>query len=335
MKRKVLCTFSLLAYLLLFCTVFSPMAQREMTVLATVKQLDGSVYHNNTLSIYTYCWGQREGLFHIVEGTGWNSGDRIAEIDPLYYTVQRTFAEYVSLHPGTKYTIVLSATKAPQVGDPVKIVETTQSPGEKLIVYTPNGATATQPLQNNFTILQQGEKGILMDSIRLEMPFFEHQIQQSLAKRFAAEGMRLYSYTEAESFLRQLPMVALLTGLLLVGFLLWAGTCGLTKKQYPPALLWINFSLTGLTLLPILLLSKTIDLPASLMPQNSFLDIGHYVGEFRNIFAAMDSAGDESLFLLCRQMLLASAGIILAATVFCSLLLFLENKWRKRYITKI
>ncbi len=330
MKRRILCIFALVAYLLVFCTVFSPMAQREMSVLVTVRQLDGSSKHNNVVSIHSYRWGNTKGLFQVVEGTGWNSGDRIAEISSQYYVVNSGYFNDITLHPGTPYTLVLSATKTPQEGDPVQIVTQTRNTGEKLILYTPEGYYQSEPLQNNFKVLQESESGILLDSIYLDMPFFEHTIRQSLSKKYLATDMRIYSYSEAESFLRQLPLIGLLAGMLLTGLILWAGTCLLTRKHGAPLPTLLNTGIAGLILVLMLPVTNAIDLPASLMPQNSILDIGHYTREFSQIFKTMSSFGDYSLQTLCRNMLFLSAGIILALVAGSLAVLFLERKYSKK-----
>lgn len=334
-KRRVLCIFSLVAYLLLFCTIFAPMSQREMSVLVTVKQLDGSTKHNVNLSVYCYQWGDKEGLFQVVEGTGWNTGDRIAEIPSQYYRVNTGYFNDITLHPGVPYAVIQSATKTPNEGDPVQVVEPMQSRGEQLILYAPEGYIQTTPLQNNFTIAQQGENGILLDSMYLNMPFFEHTIRQSLSSRFAANEMRIYSYSEAESFLRQLPLIALLSGLLLAGVTLWAGTCLLTKRLSSPALALLNAALAGISLVLMLPVANAIDLPASLMPPSNILDIRHYCSEFSNIFAAMNSFGNQNLQNLSNRMLILSAVIVLSFVIAVIAIVLLERKFYTRKKTPI
>lgn len=328
MKRKVLCIFSLLAYLLLFCNVFAPMAQREMTVLADVKEVKKNTNFNTNLPGYASQWGEEEGVYQIVEGAGWNTGSRVKEIDPQYYRIdkdQTGKAMHFILAPG-EYDVIVSASRMPQVGDLVESVEVEESPGEKLILYLPEGGGIFKPLQNNFTVLQQGEKGILMDTMGIKTPYFEHRMLQGLSNRIEAKGMRVYSYSDAESFLRYLPLLALMGGLLLAGVILWGGTCLLTQKQYPSVLLWINVGAIGLTLLPMLIVTKAVDLPASLMPSDSILNISHYCSEFSNIFAAMESVGDQSLQSLGVWMAIASVAIFLAAAALSIVLLWLENR---------
>lgn len=330
MKRKVLCVFSLLGYLLLFCSLFAPMAQREMALLAEVKKVTANENRNTNLSYYSVQWGDEEGLFQVVEGTGWNTGDRADIISEQYYTVQKGYfsqiAGHVLLHPGTAYTVIVSASRTPRVGDAVEVAELTEHRGEKLIVYTPKGSFQPRPLPNNFKILKQGEQGILMDTIGIKMPYLEHLMVQSLESRIEAEDMRVYSYTDAKNFMAQFPLIALMAGLLLSGTILWGGTCLLTKRERPSRLLWVNGGAMGLTLLLTLPLTKLINLPASLMPPDNILNISHYAREFSNIFTAMSSVGDQSLQRFCVQMAAASAAVVLIFTAISLGLLLWERK---------
>lgn len=328
MKRNVLCVFSLIAYLLLFCNVFAPMAQREMAILVDVKEVRKNVNLNTNLPAYASQWGETEGLYHIVEGTGWNTGSRVAEIPSQYYRIDKDLegrAMHIVLAPG-EYHVIVSASRTPQVGDLVENGEVAESPKEKLILYLPEGGGITKPLQNNFTVLREGEKGILMDTMGIKMPYFEHRMLQAFSGRINAEGMRVYSYSDAQSFLRQLPLLALMGGMLLLGVILWGGTWAMTKKQRPAGLLWINAGAMGMTLLLILLLSRAVDLPASFMPGDSILNIEHYLSEFSNVFTAMESVGDRSLQSLGTWMSAASVALLLAGAGVGFALLWLENR---------
>lgn len=332
MKRKVLCIFSLIGYLLLFCNVFAPMAQREMTVLVDAKEVRNNVNLNTNLPAYAYEWGEVEGLYHIVEGTGWNTGSRVDKIATQYYRIDEDIsgrATHIVLAPG-EYDVIISASRTPRVGDLVECAQIVESPDEKLIVYLPEGGQISGMLQNNFTVLQQGDKGILMDTMGVKMPYFEHRMQQAFYNRIEAEGLRVYSYSDAESFLRQLPLLALMAGALFLGVVLWGGTCVLTKKPRSARLIWVNAGAMGITLLLLLLVSRWVDLPASLMPEDNILSIGHYLGEFSNMFAAMESLGDQSLQNLSFWMIAASVAILLAGGVLGFVLLWLENRWPNR-----
>lgn len=334
MKRKVLCIFSLVAYLLLFCTIFAPMAGREMAILVDIKQIKKNVNFNPSVAGSCALWDGEEIVFQVVEGTGWNTGSRVDPLPQQYYSIAYNLngnPSHVVLSPGAEYSVILSASGTPHKDDLVEIVDAKESPGEKLILYCPKGIQEIKLLQNNFTVSKQGDQGILIDTISIKMPYFEHRIVQALKARIIAEGLRVYSYTDAKSFLYQLPLLSLMAGLLLCGVVLWGGTCLLTKKQQSGRLLWVNTGAISLTLLLIWPLTYAVDLPASLMPPNSILDLGHYFREFSNIFTALASAGDQSLHTLSICMTIASVAILLVVVALS--VMFLKYQY-KRYKTK-
>lgn len=332
MKRKVLCVFSLVAYLLLFCTIFAPMAGREMAILVDIKQIKKNVNFNPQVAVSCALWDDEEIIFQVVEGTGWNTGSRADPLPRQYYSISHDFKgnpSHVVLSPGADYTVILSASRTPRKDDLVEIVDAEESPGEKLILYCPEGVQEIKLLQNNFTVSQQGDQGILMDTIGIKMPYFEHRTIQALKNRIITETLRIYSYTDAKNFLWQLPLLSLIAGLLLCGVILWGGTCLLTKKQQSGRLLWVNTGTISLTLLLIWPLTYAVDLPASLMPPNSILDLGHYFSEFSNIFAALASVGDTSLHTLSILMTIASVAILMVITELSIMFLKFQYKRNK------
>ena len=69
------------------------------------------------------------------------------------------------------------------------------------------------------------------------------------------------------------------------------------------------------------------DLPASLMPPEFIVDLGHYVGEFGRITSAMDSLGDPTV----KNWLLNASSISAAIAVISVLLtVTIPNLMKKR-----
>lgn len=321
MKRKALCILSLIAYLLIFCTCLAPTVEREMATLADVKHVKKNTRTNTSLPAYSAQWGKTEGLFQIVEGTGWETGSRVQAIAQHYYSAG---AGFLKLHPGTEYTVILSASRTPREGDLVQITESRESPNEQLIVYCPEGVLYMTPLQNNFTVVQQGEKGVLLQTMSIKMPFLEHRMAESLNDRIGAEGMRIYSYSDAEQFLRALPRIAVVLGMLLLGLCFWG--CGCRFSQEHRISLWINTGLCALLLICLPGIAGAIDLPASLMPTDSILDLGHYFREFSNIFTVLGQVGDVPLVALRTQMLLSCAAIVAGFLVLAAASAIVQSK---------
>lgn len=328
MKRKALCVFSLIAYLLIFCSCLSPVVEREMATLADIKHVKKNTMRNTTLPIYTARWGETEGLFHVKEGSDWNTGLRVQEIPRMYYSADEYYGE-VTLHPET-YDLILSASRTPRIGDRVQQVELQDSPNEKLIVYCPQGIEELVDRNDKFTVLAQSETALLLDTTSSPMPYFEHFTVFSLSKRVKAQQMRVYSYTDAESFIQALPQVAVLGGVLLFAVILWGGSCALTKKQQPAWLLWGNAGLLCLSLAVLPWLGGKIDLPASLMPPENILDLAHYRSEFGNIFSVLEQVGDQSLQDLCTQRCVGALAVLVSGIFLAAAILWTERKLLKK-----
>ena len=141
---------------------------------------------------------------------------------------------------------------------------------------------------------------------------------------------RVYSYSDAESLLRSLPLVAVYGAVLLFAVVVWAGTCYLTRIQQSRWLLWANAGCGVLTLGAVLRLGRAIDLPASLMPPESILDFSHYQKEFSNIFAAMEEVGDTSLQTLSTKCCAAALAVLLAGALLGAAILLIEGILLKR-----
>lgn len=322
MKRRILCIFSLVLFLLLFCTCLAPAVERNMATLVDVKQVKSTNTARNTyISTTATKWGEVTELFQVVEGTGWNSGMRVDAVAQQYYSSY--FGGGIELHPGEDYTVILTASRTPRVGDLVEVVEAQESKGEQLIVYFPEGTPELPLLQNNFQVTAQGETGMLLTTIGIKMPFFEHRMKIGL-DRIQAEGMRVYSYTEALQFLRMLPLVAAVFGLFLLGLFLWG--CGCRFSREHAAFGWGNAGLCALIFLGISPAADAIDLPASLMPENSILELDHYFREFQNIFTVLEQLGDTTLTALRTQTLLHCAGILTAFAALAAALLFAQHR---------
>ena len=107
-----------------------------------------------------------------------------------------------------------------------------------------------------------------------------------------------YSLTEAEEFLSQLPRLALVPALLLLGFEFWGWGC-LQRR----GIVWVNILAAGITLAAIALILSRIDLPASLLPGGNIFDFSHYTEEFSLMFDSLRELGlsGHSLFQTAAQ----------------------------------
>ena len=325
MKRKAVCIFALIAYVLLFCTCLAPVVEREMATLAEITHVKAKTGRNTTLPMSAYDWGEVQGLFQVKEGSGWNTGARVAEIPKIYYSVPGGFYSKISLHP-ENYDVILSASRVPKEGDRVEPVKPEDSQDEKLIVWCPEGYEEIVDRVDKFTVLGYGEKGILFSAANLKMPYFERYTVFSLENRLKADAYRVYSYSDAEDLLKALPLVAVYGAILLFAVVVWFGTCRMAKKEQPRWLLPGNAGVLALSLLGVVLLGKAVDLPASLMPPESILDFAHYRAEYDIMFAALREVGDKSLEILCVLCIVGAVVVLLLGVAAGVALLHAEEK---------
>ena len=110
MKRKTLCVFSLVLFLILFCTILSPWVSREMQTLVEIKKITGKVSMRNLNVAGSAIRFQDtdDTLFQILDGEGWQSGKRVQEVSRWSYQNERS---HVSINASTKLDVILSASR--------------------------------------------------------------------------------------------------------------------------------------------------------------------------------------------------------------------------------
>lgn len=292
MKRNVLCLFSFLLILLVFCSFLSPKAEEEMHTLAEVRQADGTKYpskRNIVIGSSAITWrNSRNVLFNVTEGTGWESGLRIAEISPEYFD---RYEGHVELGSGTEYWFLLTASREPISGGAVTLVEETHRGEDVCLLWSDETLTDLELLPNSMEVLRQTDNTALLEMRAVIFPFFEHRIWYSLQK-IMGENIRIYSVHDAEAFLHCLPWITGIAMVLLACLMLWTASFLLPLGK---GALWINGFLIAGSIGSLPWLTAQFDLPASLMPQESILDISHYLETFKRIFSSLEELGSDML----------------------------------------
>lgn len=285
MKRKVLCVFSLILFLLIFCTFLSQKIEVEMLTQVELKTINGSKIYMGDISLPIDALFRDEfqvHLYEVVEGTGWESGTRIQEIDNKIYTVDEE-NQKVTLSPGQDYQFVLTASRQPSYGELVEIIEEPEITPDTYLVYYPSGVPEYEVIPEGYELLSQDENALLLAVEKGTFPHFEHRAKNELCE-IAASDMRVFSLTEVEDFLMQLPMLAMLAMLLIVPVMLWAAACIFSVRDRSRIIVLLNTILIILTLCLLPQLLEKINLPASLLPSENILDVSHYRTTFGVIF---------------------------------------------------
>ena len=100
MKRKVICIFSLILFFLIFCTLLTPSIQREMRTEVQIRGIYETLkMYNHTIPKMALSWPDGPKVYQVIQGKGWNTGDRIEEVSPDAYNLVREM-KYVFAEDG-------------------------------------------------------------------------------------------------------------------------------------------------------------------------------------------------------------------------------------------
>lgn len=338
MKKRVLCLFSLILYLLCACTILSLKIEQEGMVEVESELRATSESRSATSvrisSVYTDLEGDH--MYQVVDGTGWETGLRIAEISKSSWTlnINPNGLFYAQVSGGEDYRIVLAGSRQPQVGERVRMVETFTPVSDEYLGLYPSGVK--QPLEppSILTVAGVGENAVLFACEDAKLPFLPANIKTSSVTTDRAR--RIISLTEAEQLLRALPSVAVLGAVLLFGLVLWATTCCLSlRADRTRGLIWCNIALAVASLALLAYATTRFDLPSSMLPPKNLLQWRYYTEEYGQILAALDDMGmhDHVLVSLCPAMVreairVLGTGLLLSLTVPLGegVFLFLRNR---------
>lgn len=329
MKRKVLCVFSLILFLLIFCTFLSMKIEVEMLTQVEVKTIkDSQIYFGDIeLPISVLFKDEYQShLYEVVEGTGWESGMRIQEIASQQYQVSEE-TQLVTLSPGQDYSFVLTASRKPSYGELVEIVEDTQTAPDTYLVYYPTGVSEYESIPEAYKLLAQSENALLLAVEKGTFPYFEHRAKNKL-REIATSDMRVFSLTAVERLLENLPMLAVLLLMLLVPVILWGYSC-FQSRNYSEnrVILLINTGIAVVLLCCMPSVLTAIDLPASMLPGDNILEFDHYSREFSIVFGALKILGEsvKGTLTMAGAIWKNSLGIFFAG-LFCAILvIFIET----------
>ena len=287
MKKNVLRLFSLLLIFLVFFTLVSPKVEEEMATLVDAK-IRKDTGRNIGISNIAIIWPEsKDVLFNIIEGTGWESGLRIAEIPSIYFDRGEA---HITLGPGKEYWYIYSASREPVAGSAVVPVEIS-TVADTYLLWHPDSIQNLMIPAGAMELLDTAQNAALIKHDKASAPFFEHNIWYIL-KNQSGEEIRIYSLNDVRQFTEALPWIAGVLAALLASIFLWAGLWKVGRHQ--GAIVLRLLLIAGAMAMTLWMLEQ-FDLPASLMPRENILDMPHYLAEFRRITASMDALGDSAV----------------------------------------
>lgn len=297
MKKNVLYMFSLILYLLIICTMLSKKIETEMYTQVEVSYRSYTGHIGEPFSSSTdVLFEDEEGLhlYELAECSGWYDGYCIQELpSTLWYFDDNTGK--IKLPNGRNYILVESASRFPKEGSEVVVVGIPKRTvdyvpfTDEYLVYYPDGVPKKFILPENSKIIEQSDTAVFLDMEDITYPFFEHTAKQ-LSVSMSEENCRVFSMTEAEAFLKEIPLLAVLAIFLVLPVLIWMCSGVLLRQASRYRRLWMtNIGMVVISILGTAGILGKIDFPASFMPVSSIFDFSHYMRAFACITNAQSS----------------------------------------------
>lgn len=303
MKRWVLCIFSLVAYLIAACMLLNGFVEEQMTIPVTVFTAKASTKTGQNIEIgVSRCFDGGNPydpdsfyLSEAREGTGWQSGLRCYTVEDAILDPGRQCFSFFSTRD---YDIITGAGRDPLDGDLARIIKPETVTDTLLYTYsTSYGLPDLAAIPSYMELLATSSQSALVQTTKGTLPLLPN-VSRNLCDGFVVSD-RVFSLTEAEQFLRQMPDVVAVCCVFLVGILFWALGCLISRRRFP----WLGLLGVAGALLAMWFALQGIDLPSSLLPNMNIFDIAHYREEFTLIFHSLRELGlsDHPLFAAAAQ----------------------------------
>ncbi len=308
-KKWILYLFHSVFVFLVICTFFSGSIERQMTAHGLSVRAGGPAGDQLPMDILM----QDDGgihLFYAEEGSGWEYGIRVHEMNPDSYWIGEN---QVTIHDGYDYTYIHYTSKPIQDGDLIHLTEINAKDAEDyLIISQVDGIQFDET--ESMRVLEQKNSSWLIFAAN-EKPFMENRVKSDLR---LYQNVRIYSLAEIRQFFGNFVLLSF-------GFVLLLWTVfleiGIGRKLYRKDLgnsLMIESIRILLMLILLAILSNMVHLPSSLLPLENIFDIRYYLNEICNIYALLNKFQDSvvrRLIFYINSQVLISCGIILAGII--------------------
>lgn len=268
MKRNAyLCFF--VAYFLVCCTVISAWVEKQMTLTGRVITRHSSV-RNSTMEIPLWqAWydGNEYHLFCVQTMRNEDGVERevVCEISDHDYSIRADgVIDYRFIG---ECRILYAASRYPSHGETVFIREE-ETVVHPVLVCTKDGSSLNEPSGGNVETLAISDSARLL-RVPTKTPFIEKELTHIL---FLTDDPWTYLHaidlSDVKMFLDALPCVCTVVLLMVIGlgWALWAWGCNCKRLLILPLVIPVG----------IWLLLRGCNLPSSLLPNSSILDVAHY-----------------------------------------------------------
>lgn len=332
MKKTAFCVFGLTLWMLALCTVLSVKIEALMTAEVVVfRPPDTGSYIQVLLPIdVLFCEDGQEHVYTVMPASSWKKGNQIMELDSENFSVDYEWKRITAAY-SEKY--VLYSTKPLCAGSFVQSQNKESYADDCYLALYDGGAPALKQSRQGLVLEAQTQDALLLSAKQVEHPFMEKQVWEKLAKiedlsdyqgavEWNGAKKRVYSLSDLELFLKNLPLVAVLLSFILLSSALLICSC-LLVRDVPGnrKRLLANLILIVLLTIGIPVVVNAIHLPASLLPRRNILEWSHYTQELRQILGALNRLPSsvpmvQTLLASARQTRFLVMGILSAGLFF-------------------
>ncbi len=288
MKKKALCVFILIFWMLVAVTMISMRVEKIMIpqVVTTgarndrgasggVLPLDALFVDDTGMHLYT-----------TYEGTGWEAGERAREQDPSSYEVDFE-AEKIKVEYSWGVVYIQYASKPIREGELVNVNKTGECVPDHWLAVFPEGTPEIGPLSEGVSIEERNGQAVQFSVEKAQEPYMDGRAKSMIPELREA---RVYSFSQMGLFLESLTAVGLVFAMLLAAVTLWLGSCFMAReagKNWVPLLVNGFLALTLLVCLPLAL--GAVNLPSSMLPREQITDFGYFIRQYQEFFNALKS----------------------------------------------
>lgn len=283
MKKKALCIFTLIFWMVAAFTLLSIKVEEQMIPQVTLISPQSSMGKRGSLP--ADCLQRDEnGISHLYstyEGTGWEAGTRVQEENGGYMLTEKG----LELDSGWG-DYVQYASKPLYSGEIVEVVRGGKKGADYWLAVFPDGIPEQLgKFPSETTIAEQAGNALLLSVEKADLPYMTGRVKSLIPE---LENAEVYSLSELGKFLDALPFVGLVLGILLAAVVLWVFCCFMAKEPKKNRVgLIINITLGVLLLVGLFFTLRTIELPSSMLPREQITEFGYYSREFGSILFAL------------------------------------------------
>ena len=289
MKRRVICIFTLIFWMITLSTFLSIRIEQLMTpVFVSVEAKESADIFEIPADALAYD-DMGMHLYRTREGSGWEKGRRVAEVDMSSYLIKGDKLE--SEYSGT---FIRYATRTLRVGEVVVAAEAFQYADDQWVAIYPEGVPEYTLKDADASVETQTDTTLLVTVPEASVPFMEDRarseidIEKDEFYYYQAPTSTVYSLNDLKQFMDSMILLGILAASMIFTVILWAWSFRISRdyigrKKH----LIINGGIAAFLLACTPLLLHFINLPSSMLPQYHITDFAHYSAEFGELFSTL------------------------------------------------